>query len=86
MNLKTDTIRSDIVSSIFSKAENSIAQLILDGLTSKEISERACITEKTVKFHLTSLYRKSAVKNRAQFIVKWLPMRFVPSFKDALPY
>lgn len=52
-----------------SKREKEIANLLLKGLTNRQMSGELGITEKTVKFHLTSIYKKSNVKNRTMFIV-----------------
>jgi two-component system nitrate/nitrite response regulator NarP len=38
------------------------------GLTNKELSKELEITTNTVKFHLSNLYEKLSVKNRAQAI------------------
>jgi predicted ArsR family transcriptional regulator len=47
------------------------------GLSNKEIANKLFVTEKTVKFHLTNIYRKSQVKSRTQFVVK------MQQYKDA---
>lgn len=51
------------------KKEQAVANLLVQGLTNKEMSTQLGVTEKTVKFHLTSIYKKSNVKNRTMFIV-----------------
>jgi len=51
------------------KKEQAVANLLVQGLTNKEMSIQLGVTEKTVKFHLTSIYKKSNVKNRTMFIV-----------------
>jgi DNA-binding NarL/FixJ family response regulator len=54
----------------FTKKELEVATGIVSGLTNLEIAQKLAITEKGVKFHVTRIYAKSQVKNRAQFIVK----------------
>jgi DNA-binding NarL/FixJ family response regulator len=53
-----------------SRREADVAELVSKGLSNKDVAERLCVCEKTVKFHLTSVYRKMGIKSRAQLIVK----------------
>jgi DNA-binding CsgD family transcriptional regulator len=43
------------------KSESAVASLAAQGLRSKEIASRLFVTEKTVKFHLTNIYKKLGV-------------------------
>jgi DNA-binding NarL/FixJ family response regulator len=45
--------------------ENAILMAVADGLTTKAISEDLWLSEHTVKFHLTNIYRKLGVSNRS---------------------
>jgi DNA-binding NarL/FixJ family response regulator len=45
--------------------ETAILQAIADGLTTKAISHELWLSEHTVKFHLTNIYRKLGVTNRS---------------------
>jgi DNA-binding NarL/FixJ family response regulator len=49
---------------ILTDRELEVLQLLTQGVTNKEIAERLNRTEQTVKFHLTSIYRKLDVTNR----------------------
>jgi DNA-binding NarL/FixJ family response regulator len=44
--------------------EQAILEAMAEGLSTKVISRELCISEKTVKFHLTNVYRKLGVHNR----------------------
>jgi len=44
--------------------EQAILESMAEGLSTKVISAELCISEKTVKFHLTNVYRKLGVHNR----------------------
>jgi len=46
--------------------ETSILQALARGLSNAEIAKELWVTEQTVKFHLTNIYRKLGAKNRTQ--------------------
>lgn len=46
------------------KRERTLLEAIARGLSTKQISRELWISEKTVKFHLTNIYRKLGVHNR----------------------
>ena len=48
--------------------ETRIASMIFHGSPNKSIAEKLCISENTVKHHITSLYNKMNVRNRIGFI------------------
>ncbi len=56
-----------------SNREAEVAELVTQGLSNKEVASQLFVTEKTVKFHLTNIYKKMSVKSRAQLIVWCLP-------------
>jgi DNA-binding CsgD family transcriptional regulator len=65
-----------------SNREAELSELVSMGLSNKEVGNQLFITEKTVKFHLTNIYKKLNVKSRAQLIVSCLPfMDFSDSVK-----
>jgi DNA-binding NarL/FixJ family response regulator len=45
--------------------ERSILEAVAEGLTTTAISKQLWVSEHTVKFHLTNIYRKLSVTNRA---------------------
>jgi len=46
--------------------ERAILQALARGLTNDEIARELWVTQQTVKFHLTNIYRKLGAKNRTQ--------------------
>lgn len=64
-----------------SNAENAVAFHIRQGLTNAEIANSLSITAKTVKFHLTSIFKKYDVKNRNQLLLK-LGIEPLEQFKE----
>lgn len=55
-----------------SSREKEVADLVAKGLSNEEVAQRLFVTEKTIKFHLTSIYEKLGVRSRAQLIVQRL--------------
>jgi DNA-binding NarL/FixJ family response regulator len=47
-----------------SRRQSQLLALLAQGLTNREIAQRLSLSEKTVKAHLTALYRKLGVSNR----------------------
>lgn len=56
---------------MFSKAEMGIIDFLGSGMTNAEIADRLFVTEKTVKFHITNIYRKAGAKNKIDFLNKY---------------
>lgn len=52
-----------------SPAEIKVALLLLKGYTNAEIASSLFVTEKTIKFHITSIYKRVKIYYRAKFIV-----------------
>ncbi len=61
-DLQTDPIAS------LSRKERVMLEALSKGLTNRELSKELGISTNTVKFHLSNLYDKLSVKNRAQAI------------------
>lgn len=71
-------LREVLIKEGLSNREAEVAELVTQGLSNKEVAARLFVTEKTVKFHLTNIYKKMNVKSRAQLIVWCLPnMTFI---------
>lgn len=60
-------LQQDPIQSL-SRKERQILESLAKGLSNKELSREFAISPNTVKFHLSNLYEKLAVKNRAQAI------------------
>jgi DNA-binding CsgD family transcriptional regulator len=66
-------LRDVLINKGLSNREAEVAELVSKGLSNKEVANQLFVTEKTVKFHLTNIYKKMSVKSRAQLIVWCLP-------------
>lgn len=53
---------------VLSPREQDIAELVSHGLTTKQIAERAFVSENTVKQHLKRVFAKTDVRNRAELV------------------
>lgn len=49
--------------------EHEVAQIVASGKTNKEAAEVLFVTEKTIKFHLTNIFKKLGYKGRSQLII-----------------
>lgn len=58
----------ELDSTKLSKAEKLVFDLIPLGLNRTEMAERLCLSVGTIRFHLTSIYRKLNVKNKCQLL------------------
>lgn len=66
-------LRDVLIQRGLSNREAEVAELVTKGLSNKEVANQLFVTEKTVKFHLTNIYKKMNVKSRAQLIVWCMP-------------
>jgi DNA-binding NarL/FixJ family response regulator len=56
---------------ILSERENTVLQLLADGLLYKEIAERLNIAHGTVRQHIHNIYEKLHVTNRTEAVNKY---------------
>lgn len=68
-----------------SKRESEVVILVIQGLTNKQVADQLCVAEKTVKFHLTNVYKRMRISRRSQII--WtLPMaQFIENAREVKP-
>lgn len=57
--------------SVLTKREIEVAKLVCLGYSNAMIADALGIKEKTVKFHLYSIYRLTSSRNRAHFIANY---------------
>lgn len=75
-------LRDYFLTKNLSKSEIEVVILVLQGLINKEVAERLCVAEKTIKFHLGNAYKKLKIYRRSELI--WtLPLAdFINADKD----
>jgi len=71
MNTSIETSIEDLVKRL-SNREIQVLALIIQGLPTRNIADQLCLSHQGVKAHLTNLFRKFRVKNRAQLILSAL--------------
>lgn len=69
---KNISVEFDVIQVQFklSKREIDVLELIIQGISNKEIAQTLYISEHTVKNHLSNIFRKLSVKDRSQAIAK----------------
>jgi len=53
-----------------SKAEINVLGYVVEGFQHKETAVALCVTEKTVKYHMTAIYKKTSCRNRVELVNK----------------
>lgn len=61
-------------SSILTKREREVFEILLQDKTTKEIAAELFISEKTVRNHISNTIQKLGVKGRAQAVVELIRM------------
>ena len=67
-SIRTHQQTNDFVDSLTSR-EREIIELVSKGLANKNVADRLCISETTVRHHLTSIFGKLQVSNRQQLLI-----------------
>lgn len=72
------TVQSDVIAAAYglTKAEARVADLLLQGMTNAEISDRIGVSPETIKSQISAVLTKSGCKSRASFI--WRIFQLVP--------
>jgi DNA-binding NarL/FixJ family response regulator len=68
------------VSNKLTKIETQVLRLITEGLLNKEIAHKLCISEKTVKNHVSNIFKKIKVCDRTQAAVYAIKNNIVDIF------
>jgi two-component system nitrate/nitrite response regulator NarP len=63
-------LRNDPINTL-SRRERILIEALSEGLTNKQLSQRLEISSNTVKFHISNIFDKLSVKNRAQAIAHY---------------
>ncbi|GEM_PF-4903612 len=66
----TGNISESKISHRLNKRQREVLQLLLQGLSNKEIAERLFISPNTVKYHIRNIYRSFNVSSRPELFAK----------------
>ena len=60
------------------RAEQGVAELVVEGLTNKQMAEQLFVSHYTIDSHLRSIFKKLGVSSRLE-LKRILPQEFPPS-------
>src|SRR5262249_51851944 len=74
---------TDVVE-LLTQREHEILQLIIEGLSNKEIAQKLTVTLSTVKWYVNQIYGKLGVRSRVQAIVRARELNLLVKPGDAI--
>ncbi|MDQ0256624.1 DNA-binding NarL/FixJ family response regulator [Evansella vedderi] len=63
---------------VLTEREKEVLVCLVEGLSNKEIGEKLFISEKTVKIHVSKIFKKLKVKSRSQAVIHAVQEKLVP--------
>lgn len=63
------------IADLLSGREREVVEAVLSGLSNKDVAGKLAITERTVKAHLASVFRKLEVRDRLQLVLRLSEVR-----------
>jgi DNA-binding NarL/FixJ family response regulator len=70
--------RKDKEENSLTEREREVLTCLVKGLTNKEIGESLFVSDKTVKIHVSNIFKKLNVKSRSQVIIHAVQNKLVP--------
>ena len=64
--------RDEALQPTLTHREEDVLELVVQGLTNREIAERLALSKRTVEDYVSRLLQKFEVKRRGQLIARWL--------------
>ena len=64
----TDSMTASSTIKSFSRQDRRIVQLVAQGLKNREIANQLCLSEHTIKAHISRIFRKMNIKRRTQLV------------------
>lgn len=68
--LQTDRVPSPSPLALLSTREKQVALLVAEGASNQQIADRLLVAERTIKSHLTTIFKKTGIKDRTQLAVR----------------
>jgi DNA-binding NarL/FixJ family response regulator len=70
--------QEQVQDSSLTEREREVLMCLVEGLSNKEIAERLFISDKTVKIHVSKIFKKFDVKSRSQVVIYAVQKQLVP--------
>jgi DNA-binding NarL/FixJ family response regulator len=64
----TDSMSASSTIKSFSRQDRRIVQLVAQGLKNREIADQLCLSEHTIKAHISRIFKKMNIKRRTQLV------------------
>ncbi len=64
-----NSVTKQLVEKQLSRREIQVVDQVIKGVSNREVANALFVTEKTIKFHLTNIYKKLNIRNRNALIV-----------------
>lgn len=74
-NISCPDSRVRSLGTVLTKREKEVAKWVIQGMTNKEIATKLMVSDKTVKAHLSSVFRKLNIRRRLELLVYQPPDR-----------
>lgn len=63
------TVTEEVTASVLTKRQRDVVILVAQGLTNKQIADKLCLAEKTVKAHRSNIYHVLKIRGAARLTV-----------------
>lgn len=70
--------QDESVNKRLTEREKEVLYCLLEGISNKEIAERLFISDKTVKIHVSNIFKKFNVKSRSQAVIYTIQNQILP--------
>jgi DNA-binding NarL/FixJ family response regulator len=61
--------KQDVEETFLTEREKEVLQCLVEGMSNKEIADKLFISDKTVKIHVSKIFKKLNVKSRSQVVI-----------------
>lgn len=78
LNFHQQQQQEQVQDSSLTEREREVLMCLVEGLSNKEIAERLYISDKTVKIHVSKIFKKFDVKSRSQVVIYAVQKQLVP--------
>ncbi|WP_026572605.1 response regulator [Bacillus sp. UNC438CL73TsuS30] len=73
-----EPIKASSKDSLLTEREKDVLMCLVEGMNNKEIAQKLFISDKTVKIHVSNIFKKLNVKSRSQVVIYAVQNHLVP--------